>query len=77
MLVVNVGKNSAIGKIQEIITSGEDHMTPLQLKLEGIARDIGFFGLASAIIIFIVMVLRCLISGGKEDWIKGGGHYAN
>lgn len=75
MVVINVGKNSAIGKIQEIITSGEDDMTPLQLKLEGIARDIGYFGLASAIIIFIVMVIRTLISGGKEDWSKGAGKY--
>ena len=45
------------------------------MKLEGIARDIGYFGLASSVIIFIVMVLRCLISGGKEEWSKGGGHY--
>ena len=66
MVVINVGKNSAIGKIQEIVTSGEDDLTPLQLKLEGIARDIGYFGLASAVVIFIVMVLRTLISGGKE-----------
>ena len=29
MLIINVGKNSAIGKIQEIITSGEDNQTPL------------------------------------------------
>ena len=29
MVVINVGKNSAIGKIQEIITSGEDDLTPL------------------------------------------------
>jgi magnesium-transporting ATPase (P-type) len=75
MVVINVGKNSAIGKIQEIITSGEDDLTPLQLKLEGIARDIGYFGLASAIVIFVVMVLRALITGGKESWIKGAGFY--
>ncbi len=75
MVVINVGKNSAIGKIQEIITSGEDDLTPLQLKLEGIARDIGYFGVASSIIIFVVMVLRALITGGKEDWAKGSKIY--
>ena len=29
MVVINVGSNSAIGKIQDIITSGEDNLTPL------------------------------------------------
>ena len=29
MIVINVGKNSAIGKIKELITSGEDELTPL------------------------------------------------
>lgn len=75
MVVINVGSNSAIGKIQEIITSGEDDLTPLQLKLEGIARDIGYFGLGSSVIIFIVMILRTLISGGKEKWVQGAGFY--
>ena len=45
------------------------------MKLEGIARDIGYFGLASSVLIFIIMVLRCLITGGKEQWIKGAGIY--
>lgn len=46
------------------------------MKLEGIARDIGYFGLASSVLIFIVMLLRILISGGKESWSKGSGYYA-
>lgn len=29
MVIINVGSNSAIGKIQEILTSGENDMTPL------------------------------------------------
>lgn len=29
MIVINVGKNSSIGKIQEIMSSGEDELTPL------------------------------------------------
>lgn len=39
-------------------------MTPLQMKLEKIARDIGFFGLGAAIVIFIVLLIRLLIEGG-------------
>lgn len=68
MIVINVGKNSAIGKIKEIMVSGEAELTPLQMKLEKIARDIGMFGLSAAIIIFIVLVLRWII----ENSIKGG-----
>lgn len=40
MLVINVGKNSAIGNINELFDSGEDELTPLQLKFEKIAKDI-------------------------------------
>ena len=42
-VVINVGPNSAIGKIKEMIAE-EDDPTPLQMKLETIARDIGQFG---------------------------------
>jgi cell division protein FtsW (lipid II flippase) len=34
------------------------------MKLEKIARDIGFFGLAAAIIIFIILIIRLLVEGG-------------
>lgn len=45
------------------------------MKLEKIARDIGLFGLAAAIIIFIVLIIRLLVEGAKEDWVLGKGHY--
>lgn len=45
------------------------------MKLEKIARDIGFFGLGAALIIFIVLLIRLLVEGGKEDWIKGSSFY--
>lgn len=64
MIVINVGKYSSIGKIQEILTSGGEELTPLQLKLEKIARDIGFFGLGAAIVIFLVLLIRLLVEGG-------------
>jgi magnesium-transporting ATPase (P-type) len=62
MVVINVGPNSSIGKIKAILVS-EDEMTPLQMKLEKIARDIGIFGLIAAIIIFVVLIIRLLIEG--------------
>ena len=76
LLIINVGKNSSIGKIQEIMTSGEDELTPLQLKLEKIARDIGYFGLISAVIIFIVLIIRLIIDGVRDDWSHEGIFYA-
>ena len=45
------------------------------MKLEKIARDIGLFGLVAAVIIFLVLIIRLLIEGGKEDWDQGSGHY--
>ncbi len=75
MVVINVGKNSSIGKIQEILTSGEEELTPLQLKLEKIARDIGIFGLVSAILIFLVLVIRLIIDGIRDDWDEDIGDY--
>ena len=74
MVVINVGRNSAIGKIQEIMTSGEEELTPLQLKLERVARDIGYFGLIAAGLILIILFIRFIIDGSKEDW-KGDGKY--
>lgn len=68
MIVINVGRNSAIGKIKEIMVSGEAELTPLQMKLEKIARDIGMFGLIAAVLIFVVLVLRWII----ENSLKGG-----
>ena len=70
MVVINVGKNSAIGKIKEILESGENELTPLQRKLEKIARDVGFFGLISAIAIFSILVIRFIIQNSHN---KDGG----
>jgi Ca2+ transporting ATPase len=73
MIIINVGKHSAIGSINEIIESGEAEMTPLQMKLELIARDISFFGLGSAVILFVVLIIRWII----ENSINGGSGWNN
>lgn len=67
MIVLNVGKNSAIGKIKDIMNSGEAELTPLQLKLEKMARDIGWFGLISALIIFVALMLRFVIENSIHN----------
>ena len=61
MLIINVGPYSAIGKIKEIVESAEEELTPLQMKLENIARDISFFGLGAAVLLFVVLILRWVI----------------
>ena len=61
MLVINVGKNSAIGKINELVGSGEEELTPLQLKLEKIARDIAYFGLGAAVLLFAALLIKWIV----------------
>ena len=68
MIVINVGCNSAMGKIQEMVTSGEEELTPLQLKLEKVASDIGYFGIIAAVLLFVVLMIRFFIDGVRGDW---------
>lgn len=58
MLVLVVGELSCIGKIRALLGNEEPKATPLQMKLEKIAEDIGKFGLYSALTIVIVLLLR-------------------
>ncbi len=75
MIIINVGENSAIGKIEKILKSGEAEMTPLQAKLEKIARDIGMFGFVSAILIFLVLAIRLLVEEAENGWTASAGDY--
>jgi len=59
-VVLVVGSDSCVGKIRELVQE-EDVKTPLQEKLEIIAEDIGKFGLVSAIITLVVLLIRFVI----------------
>lgn len=61
LVVLVVGDYSCIGKISALLRQSEPEATPLQMKLEKIARDIGNFGLYSAIVIVLVMFTRFTI----------------
>jgi magnesium-transporting ATPase (P-type) len=61
MIVLVVGELSCLGKIRELITVKNDEETPLQEKLERIAKHIGKFGLYSAIAIVLILLLRFAI----------------
>lgn len=58
MIVIVVGDLSCNGKIRAALNQDEVCATPLQQKLEEIAEDIGKFGLYSALLILVVMLLR-------------------
>jgi Ca2+ transporting ATPase len=67
MVVINVGKYSAIGKINELVNSGkEDELTPLQLKLEKLARDIAMVGLVCAIVLFLTTLIKWIVENSKN-----------
>jgi P-type Ca2+ transporter type 2B len=71
-MIVVVGDSSCIGKINALLRGQEPEITPLQQKLEAIARDIGKFGLTSSCIILLVLLTRFTIErttseGTPED----------
>ena len=69
MIVLVVGDDSCIGKIHALLRQDDPEATPLQQKLEGIAEDIGYFGLYSAILIVLVMLIRFAAERGTyKDW---------
>ena len=68
MVVTTVGKDCAIGKIKALVEDGEPEATPLQLKLEKIARDIGIFGLISAVLLFTALMIRFIVENSNKGW---------
>lgn len=69
MLVIVVGDLSCNGKIRASLNQDEISATPLQMKLEKIAEDIGKFGLYSAILILVILLVRFAIEKGiSREW---------
>lgn len=70
-MVIAVGDSSCIGRI-EVLLQQDSEATPLQQKLETIAKDIGKFGLAAAILTFAILILRFIIDRSRKgDWTNG------
>lgn len=65
-LVFVVGSRSCLGKIRDKLEE-ETESTPLQEKLEHLARGIGKFGLISAILIFLVLLIRFAAERIEKD----------
>ena len=70
MLVLATGPNSQAGKIREHVMQNkeddESNKTPLEIKLEDIAEDIGKFGLWSAIITLVALLIKLFYSKYKQ-----------
>lgn len=60
-IVVGTGMNTEMGKIAEMIQTGEETVTPLQKRLEVVGKTLGTVALAICGVIFIVGILY-----GKE-----------
>ena len=57
-VVMGTGMNTEIGKIAELLQSGEDEETPLQRKLEELGKTLGIISLAICGIILVYGVIR-------------------
>lgn len=69
MIVLVVGDMSCIGKIRALLEQDEPEPTPLQGKLQKLAGDIGRFGLYSAIVIILVLLIRfAIMKGMSREW---------
>ena len=61
-IVIAIGEYSQKGIIQGTIDNAqEDNKTPLEIKLNSIADLIGYFGLGSAIVTFIALIIQLII----------------
>ncbi|EAR94179.2 calcium-translocating P-type ATPase, PMCA-type protein (macronuclear) [Tetrahymena thermophila SB210] len=67
MIAIVVGPHSTSGKIEEILKSQDESKSPLQQKLETIADDIGKFGLYSALLIVLILLIRFTVERIQED----------
>ena len=72
LLILVVGEKSCIGRVRSKIEQDEVEPTPLQAKLETLAEDIGRFGLYSAIVIVVVLLIRfAVVKGMNRNWDTG------
>eukprot|EP00898_Chlorokybus_atmophyticus_P005164 jgi/Chlat1/5649/Chrsp37S05473 len=62
MLVTAVGLNTEWGRVMAAVTEDNDEQTPLQERLEKVALGIGKLGLTVAVLVFIILVSRFMIT---------------
>ncbi|CEM02072.1 unnamed protein product [Vitrella brassicaformis CCMP3155] len=65
ILVLAVGQASQVGRVMELL-SAPSEATPLQLKLEAIAQDVGRLGLYAALLTILVLIIEFWIVYGLD-----------
>ncbi|XWS64693.1 hypothetical protein CRYUN_Cryun05aG0025200 [Craigia yunnanensis] len=73
MLVTSVGMNTAWGQMMSSINRESDEETPLQARLNKLTSFIGKIGLAVAILVLAVLLIRYFTGNTKDD--KGNIEY--
>ena len=73
MLVTSVGMNTAWGEMMSSINRESDEETPLQARLNKLTSFIGKIGLAVAILVLAVLLIRYFTGNTKDD--KGNIEY--
>jgi len=70
MIICAVGSNSTSGKSRKLVLDeGVEEKTPLQEKLEVVAKQIGYLGAVAAVCIFLALMIIEVINAGKEgEW---------
>jgi len=63
ILITATGMNTELGKISDVLTSTEEEMTPLQVKLDKFGKDLGKVIIGISILVFIIFILRDYING--------------
>lgn len=63
-VVVATGMNTEIGKIAKLLDQQEDESTPLQKKLAGLGKTLGFAAIAICTLIFIIGMFQ------GRDWLE-------
>jgi len=66
MLVTAVGLNTEWGLVMASISEDNGEETPLQVRLNGVATFIGKVGLAVAVVVFLILMVR-FFTGHTED----------
>lgn len=67
MLVTSVGMNTAWGKMMSSINRELDEETPLQARLNKLTSAIGKIGLAVAVLVLAVLLIRYFTGNTKDD----------
>ncbi|MFS7905782.1 putative P-type Ca(2+) transporter [Helianthus anomalus] len=62
MLVTSVGMKTEWGRLMVTLSEGGDDETPLQVKLNGVATIIGKIGLGFAVLTFLVLTARLILT---------------